>query len=347
MLQLLHQITPLEVKRRLFKPPPEYQVPFHRPFDSKWNYVPQCFVFNNPKLRDFMMNSQNGLILLFSNCIHQETSIHEVLKKHLSDNLIPYLLLIFLSSPTELESQIEFTLPGNIKRFDPSCQTIRGFIGLFVEHLAEETNNNILTYQNLFATIQHFYQTLYHYIQLRNEALIKLLLSRLGHHPSYLSPIQTRRLLIYTHLSPDITHPCNKLLKRQHPPIILNQRFPKDLYLRPDEWKTLTQFLPAYLSPKARGCVERFKHLLYPVPYESNPLFEFPIPPGGGCGWTVPGVDQCLIQFMTFLQPNWMELWAAMRWNMCVEMQKRLRWLNETEFEIKPDEILSILFCPD
>jgi hypothetical protein len=50
---------------------------------------------------------------------------------------------------------------------------------------------------------------------------------------------------------------------------------------------------------------------------------------------------------MTFLQPNWMELWAAMRWNMCTEMQKRLKWLNETEMEIKPDEILSLLFCPD
>lgn len=297
-----------------------------------------------------IFDRNQGLLMLYENCLTRETEIPDPVRKHLSENTVPYLLLIFLVHADEIKQYIPLTIPGHLRRNNVFEHHINAFTTLFARNLHDHMYSDGFNFNSVFITIQNFYNTLYELCTTKNELICLNLAKRLGYIPSYLSPIQRKRLLIYTHLDQGTLRECNNYLKKNyHPMIILHETSPQNQYLRPDEWRILSAYLPVHLSLKGQICIDNFRKLLYPQTGTDN-VFEYQqIPPGGGCGWEIPGVDTCLIQFLTFLQPNWMELWTDLRWNICIEMLKRLTWLNENVhlLIIDPTDILSILFSPD
>jgi hypothetical protein len=350
MLHHLHTITPYRIRHHYNKPPPEFITPLHKATPIQWNYTPTCFLFNRPELKRVIFDQEPGLLMLFEHCVANEPDIPEPVKRHLNDNTIPYLLLIFITNPFDIEHYVPYTIPGHLKRNPVFVHHINNFMSLFTSHLHESLTTDYISFVNIFTTIQNFYYILFDTVQRKNDFICSTLSLRLGYIPSYLSQIQRRRLLIYSHLDPDTVKEANLYLKKHcHPMMILYETNPVNQFLLPDEWKLLSMYIPSHLSPRAKTCIDNFKKTLYPQDTENTKFEYHAIPVGGGCGWQVPGVDICLVQFLTFLQPNWMELWTAMRWTLCTEMLKRLLWLNENVhlLIIDPIDILSILFSPE
>jgi hypothetical protein len=350
MLHHLEQITPSNIKRYYDGNPPDRIVPLHNDRPTQINYTPICFLFNSPYIKQLIFDKEPGLVMLYENCVAKEPDLPEPVRRHLSDNTVPYLLLMFLTKPADLAMFIQSTIPGHLRINPAFIHHITNFSILFIEGLYQLLYSNYFSFASVFLSIRNFYVSLYDFMNTKTEIIYMNLSKRLGYIPSYLSPIQKKRLLIYTHLDPGTLRECNNILKKDcHPMIILHETSPQNQFLRPSEWKLLTTFLPSYLSPNAQACVDNFTALLYPQDNLNN-IFEFhQIPPGGGCGWSVPGINQCLIQFLTFMQPNWMELWTDMRWNISIEMLKRLFWLNDNLhlLIIDPIDILAIFFSPD
>jgi hypothetical protein len=247
--------------------------------------------------------------------------------------MVPYMMITFLACDShDITDWCENTAPPQLNA------DVVIFMREFHELLVRELRTDRDQYQLVFANVKDFYRLLLDKVSERTDLIVdRFLMKNIVNLAPHFSEIMRRRILILSHIEPVLLNECLTLLAtHSFPRILLFERLetPKN-YLRPDEWKALSLSMPSKACDKGARPIRVFAERLYAPP----------LVPGGG--WEPPTHDIVMLQFFTFLQPNWMELWEGLQWNMCTEMISRLLQLEEEFVQVEPAEILSTLFRPD
>ena len=340
---MLHQLIPLipnDIYQVLHLPPQNLPIPSTpRPFHPKltWNPFHKAMdLTTTPSLTSFFDRATLCNFFL-SSILDRRTQewMPTLAIKHLQEFRISYLILICLAnSPDDIK---DWALPPEQYR-----APIVDFLQIFVSNLHNQIRHRVEEYRKLFVHTKEFFQLLFDTFNRRTSLYITHLINTsLVRIPSHFPFLIRCRILILSRFRKELLLDCLQCLSNTTPKIQLFEKTLPHAPFLPEEWKALTLHLPKTISGDAPlALLAKFTEILY------SPSYKTTIPPGGGIGWHPPGHNQCLLQLLTFLQPNWKQLWDGLGWNLTLEMQKRLELLSRSQLKIPPEALVQLIFYP-
>lgn len=342
---MLHQLIPLipnDIYEVLHLPPQNTPIPSTpRPFHPRitWSPFHRAMDLTIPSLTSYFDRAALSQFFLSSllSRVTQEW-MPPLAIKHLEEFRVSYLILISLAnSPEDISDWVKPPPPETHQR------AVIDFLQIFLANLHNQIRNNPEEYRKLFLHTKDFFRLLFDVFNRRTVLYTtQLITSSLVQIPSHFPPLIRCRILILSRLRNDLLLDCLEYLSNNSTPKI--QLFTKTRPFppfRPEEWKSLTLQLPKSITGDGPvSLLAKFTQLLY------NPSYKNRIPIGGGTGWNPPGHNICLLQLLTFLQPNWKELWGGLNWNLSLEMQKRLELLSSSPPPTPALSLIQILFYP-